>query len=133
MRKGYLSGSFDVFHYGHLQLLKTAKKHCDYLIVGLGVDELVRFQKGKCRPIFNLEQRTEMLMAIVYVDEVVSITTEKQFGIVLDIMPHICFEGADGNKHLREILSELQLAPIITLNTEFKHTSDILNILKNNE
>ena len=66
---GYTQGTFDMFHIGHLNLIRNAKKHCDYLIVGVNADDLVELYKNK-RPIVPLEERAEIVRAIRYVDEV---------------------------------------------------------------
>lgn len=67
---GYTQGTYDMFHIGHLNLIKNAKKHCDYLVVGINTDELVENYKNK-RPIIPLAERAEIVRAIKYVDEVV--------------------------------------------------------------
>lgn len=71
---GYTQGTYDMFHIGHLNLLKNAKKHCDYLVVGVNKDELVESYKNK-RPIIPLEERMEIVRAIKYVDEVIATDT----------------------------------------------------------
>ena len=58
----------------HLNLIKNAKRHCDYLIVGVNADDLVESYKHK-RPIIPLEERAEIVRAIKYVDEVIVTTT----------------------------------------------------------
>lgn len=67
---GYTQGTFDMFHIGHLNLIKNAKRHCDYLVVGVNTDELVESYKNKC-PIVPLSERAEIVRAIRYVDEVI--------------------------------------------------------------
>lgn len=64
------NGVFDILHPGHIRFLNHCKKHGDYLIVGLNRDESVKRLKGSNRPIFNQEERWEMLMALRSVDEV---------------------------------------------------------------
>lgn len=71
---GYTQGTFDMFHIGHLNLIRNAKRHCDYLIVGVNKDELVEAYKNK-RPIIPLEERVEIVRAIRYVDEVIATDT----------------------------------------------------------
>ena len=66
---GYTAGVYDLFHIGHLNLLRNAKAQCDKLIVGVSTDELVKY-KGKT-PIIPLEERMEIVKAIRYVDDVV--------------------------------------------------------------
>lgn len=66
---GYTAGVFDLFHIGHLNLLKRAKAQCDKLIVGITTDELVSY-KGK-RPVITLVERMEIVKAIKYVDDVI--------------------------------------------------------------
>lgn len=66
---GYTAGVYDLFHIGHLNLLKRAKERCDKLIVALTTDELVKY-KGKT-PVITLSERMEIVKAIRYVDEVV--------------------------------------------------------------
>ncbi len=67
---GYTTGVYDMFHIGHLNILKRAKEQCDYLIVGVSTDELVMKEKNKT-PIIPWEERAEIIRSIRYVDEVV--------------------------------------------------------------
>ena len=66
---GYTAGVFDLFHIGHLTLLKNAKSMCDKLIVGVTVDELVLY-KGK-HAMIPYSDRAEIVRSIKYVDAVV--------------------------------------------------------------
>ncbi|MEE3466915.1 MAG: adenylyltransferase/cytidyltransferase family protein [Eubacterium sp.] len=66
---GYTAGVFDLFHIGHLNLLKNARGMCDRLIVGVTVDELV-INKGK-HALIPFEDRIEIVRSIRYVDAVV--------------------------------------------------------------
>lgn len=67
---GYTTGVFDLFHIGHLNVLKRAKLECDYLIVGVSTDELCMEAKSK-KPIIPFQERMEIVEAIKFVDEVV--------------------------------------------------------------
>jgi len=67
---GYTTGVFDMFHVGHLRILKRAREHCDFLIVGVSSDALVKSYKNKL-PIIPLEDRMEIVAGIRYVDKIV--------------------------------------------------------------
>ena len=70
MRKVITYGTFDLLHYGHINLLRRAKELGDYLVVGLSTDEFNWEQKHK-KSYFNYEQRKLLLEAIRYVDEII--------------------------------------------------------------
>lgn len=67
---GYTTGVFDMFHIGHLNILKRAKAQCEYLIVGVTTDALCESRKNK-KPIICEEDRKEIVASIKYVDKVV--------------------------------------------------------------
>lgn len=64
---GYLGGCWDLFHVGHLNYIREAKKRCDYLIVDVTPDEIMFKQKNKY-PIIGEQNRLEVIRAIKYVD-----------------------------------------------------------------
>lgn len=64
---GYLGGCWDLFHVGHLNYIREAKKRCDYLIVDVTPDEIMFKQKNKY-PIIGEQNRLEVVRAIKYVD-----------------------------------------------------------------
>ena len=67
---GYTTGVYDMFHIGHLNILKNAKEQCDYLIVGVSTDELVEHDKNK-KPVIPFSERLQIVSSIKYVDQVV--------------------------------------------------------------
>jgi len=67
---GYTTGVFDLFHIGHLNILRRAKEHCEFLVVGVSTDELVKEYKGKS-PVIPFHERIAIVDAIKYVDKVV--------------------------------------------------------------
>lgn len=67
---GYTQGTFDTLHFGHINLLEKAKQLCDYLIVGVNSDKLVREYKNK-ETIIKEKERMKIVSSICYVDEVV--------------------------------------------------------------
>ncbi len=69
MKKVLTYGTFDLFHRGHLNLLRRAKNFGDYLIVGVSTDEFNRI-KGK-KTLISFEERMEIVKSIRYVDEVI--------------------------------------------------------------
>ncbi|MCW4385455.1 adenylyltransferase/cytidyltransferase family protein [Salinibacterium sp. SYSU T00001] len=68
---GYAAGAFDLFHIGHLNVLKRARERCDYLIAGVVSDEVLELTKG-ARPVIPLAERLEIVRSIRYVDEAVA-------------------------------------------------------------
>ena len=67
---GYTTGVYDLFHIGHLNILKRAKEQCDFLIVGVSTDEVVQEYKHK-KPVIPYEERKAIIEAIKYVDKVI--------------------------------------------------------------
>lgn len=67
---GYTAGVFDMFHIGHLNILKRAKEMCDYLVVGVTTDELSQKKKNKL-PIIPYSERAEIVASIKYTDKVI--------------------------------------------------------------
>lgn len=76
---GYTTGVFDMFHIGHLNILRRAKEQCDFLIVGVSTDELCQNYKHKL-PIIPYEERKAIVESIRYVDEVVPQSDRDKFG-----------------------------------------------------
>ena len=108
---GYTTGVFDVFHIGHLNILKNAKKRCDYLIVGVSTDEVVQKNKKKT-PIIPFEERKAIVEAIRYVDKVVPQTgydIDTKIRAVTDNKIDVMFVGSDweGTEKWKAIEKEL--------------------------
>jgi glycerol-3-phosphate cytidylyltransferase len=66
---GYAAGAFDLFHVGHLNILRHAKENCDFLIAGVVSDEMLRLTK-RVEPIMPTAERVEIVRSITYVDQV---------------------------------------------------------------
>lgn len=93
MRIGYTTGVFDLFHIGHLNLLKNAKGLCDYLVVGVTVDELVAY-KGK-HAMIPFTDRIEIVRSIKYVDAVIPQYDMNKLEACKKIGANVLFVGDD--------------------------------------
>lgn len=93
LKIGYTTGVYDLFHIGHLNLLRKAKAQCDYLIVGVSTDDLVEY-KGK-RSVIPFEERKEIVGAIRYVDEVVTQENMDKLGAWKKYHFDVMFVGDD--------------------------------------
>lgn len=91
---GYTTGVFDMFHVGHLNILRRAKEQCDYLIVGVTTDELCFLRKKKY-PIINQRDRMAIVKAIRYVDQVVEQSDMDKIAAVKKYHVDAVFVGSD--------------------------------------
>lgn len=91
---GYTTGVFDMFHIGHLNILKRAKAMCDYLIVGVSTDEVVQEYKHK-KPVIPFEDRLAIVEAIKYVDKAIPQTTMDKMVAYKELHFDALFHGSD--------------------------------------
>ncbi len=90
---GYTAGVFDLFHIGHLNLLKNAKGMCDKLVVGVTTDDLVTY-KGK-KAMIPFEDRLEIIRSIKYVDAVVPQSNMDKVAMCKKLDASVLFVGDD--------------------------------------
>ncbi len=86
MKIGFTCSCFDLFHAGHVMMLKEAKTQCDYLIVGLQTDPTID-RSFKNKPIQSVFERFVQLNACKYVDEIIPYSTEKELQDILTSYP----------------------------------------------
>lgn len=91
---GYTTGVYDMFHIGHLNIIKRAKEQCDYLIVGVTTDELCQRRKHKL-PIICEKDRMAIVEAIKYVDKVVPQVDMDKIRPVIEYKVNKVFVGSD--------------------------------------
>ena len=132
---GYTTGVFDMFHIGHLNILKRAKEQCDYLIVGVSTDEVVEEYKKKT-PIIKFEERIAIVEAIKYVDEVVPQTTmdkmEAWKQLKFDVMFHGSdWKGSDMYNHIIEKFNNVGVKVIFLPHTEGVSSTLLTEVLYN--
>jgi len=93
-KTGYTTGVFDLFHIGHLNILKRAKENCKYLIVGVSTDEVVQQYKNKV-PLIPFKERIEIVKAIKYVDMVIAQDTMDKMKAWRQLRFDVMFHGDD--------------------------------------
>lgn len=84
---GFTCSTFDLLHAGHITMLEEAKRHCDYLIVGLQTDPTIDRPDDKNAPIQSIVERQIQLAAVKYVDEIVIYNTEQDLIDLLLTLP----------------------------------------------
>ena len=108
---GYTTGVYDMFHIGHLNILKKSKEYCDFLIVGVSTDEVVELNKNK-KPVIPYADRVKIVEAIRYVDKVIpqnGYDIDSKIKAVIDNQVNVVFVGSDwqGTEKWNKIEEEL--------------------------
>jgi len=111
MMIGYVPGAFDLFHVGHLNILRNARAMCDKLIVGVSTDELIVASKHK-RPVVPFEERIEIVRSVRYVDAVVAQEDMNKLGMWERLKFDLIFVGDDWQNTERWREYEKQLGPV---------------------
>lgn len=94
LKIGYAPGAFDLFHIGHLNILKHAKSQCDYLIAGVVADEILEKVKGRL-PLVPLAERMEIVGSISYVDKVFAEVVPDKLQVWEELRFNVFFKGDD--------------------------------------
>lgn len=129
MKKVITYGTFDLLHYGHIELLRRAKELGDYLVVAISSDEFNAL-KGKTSH-FDYEKRAEMLRAIRYVDEVIPENNwEQKQTDIIDHKIDVFVMGSDWRGKFDELA---ELCKVVYLERTPNISSTELRSLHNNE
>jgi glycerol-3-phosphate cytidylyltransferase len=91
---GYAAGAFDLFHVGHLNILKHAKSQCDYLIAGVVSDEMLVQNKG-VEPYVPLAERLEIVQSVRFVDQAIAEDVPDKMDMWRLLQFHRFFKGDD--------------------------------------
>jgi D-beta-D-heptose 7-phosphate kinase/D-beta-D-heptose 1-phosphate adenosyltransferase len=91
----FTNGCYDVLHPGHVSLLYRARSLGDVLVVAINSDESIRRLKGPGRPIFNEDERAELLAALEMVDFVCTFSEDTPLRAIITVHPDVLVKGAD--------------------------------------
>jgi glycerol-3-phosphate cytidylyltransferase len=94
LRIGYAAGAFDLFHVGHLNILKHAKSQCDYLVAGVVSDEMLKLTKG-ITAVIPLAERLEIVRHISFVDEARAEVVPDKVDTWREVRFDVFFKGDD--------------------------------------
>lgn len=131
-RIGLTCGCFDIFHSGHISMLKHSKNMCDLFFVCLSSDKQIREIKGEDRPINNIEDRARMLVTMPFIDYVILYdetdnSHEKELdNIILIIRPDIWFKGTDYTERTIRAKHPSLKQIVLFKNIENKSTTKII-------
>ena len=139
MKTLYTGGTFDLFHYGHINFLRMCSKLADKVVVSLNTDEFINEYKGK-PPIMNYDEREKSLLSCKYVTEVIP----NEGGAdskpsILKVQPDIIAIGDDwaGGSYYSQMdftqdwLDESNIILVYLAYTQGISTTDIKNRIKN--
>ena len=121
---GYTAGVYDMFHIGHLNILREARKRCDFLIVAVSTDELVKKEKGKM-PIVPFSERKEIVQSIRYVDQVVPQPDKDKLAAWRRYRFDIMFVGSDWQGTPQWNQYETELSPHGVIIQYLPHTEGV--------
>lgn len=124
MTIGYTTGVYDMFHIGHLNILRRAKEQCDFLIVGVSTDELVEKEKHK-HPVIPFKDRMAIVGSIRYVDQVVPQVDKNKFGAWEKLHFNKMFVGSDWQGTTQWQVFENQFKPFGVKIIYLPHTEGI--------
>ena len=132
MKIGFTCSTFDLFHAGHIMMLKEARTQCDYLIVGMQTDPTID-RDWKNKPIQSVFERFTQLQACKYVDEVYEnadlITTDD---LLNKLRADYVFAGREEEEYIKKYYQVSKNKLILLDRTSHICTSDIINrIIKN--
>jgi len=132
---GYTTGVYDMFHIGHLNVIRRAKEQCDYLIVGVSTDELVKKEKNKT-PVIPYNERAAIVEAIKYVDKVVPQEDKNKFGAWEKYHFDKMFVGSDWKGTPQWDKFEKEFAPhgveiVYLQHTDGISSTKLTNVIKN--
>lgn len=128
---GFTAGVYDMFHIGHLNVLKKAKGNCDFLIVGVSTDEVVLENKNK-KPIIPFDERFAIIQSIRYVDKVIPQTRydiDGKIQVVKNNNIDVMFVGSDWQGTEKWNLLEKELKKIGCDVVYLPHTDGISSTL----
>ena len=135
IRIGYAPGAFDLFHIGHLNLLRQAKEQCDFLIAGVVADEVL-IQHKKVTPVIPLSERLEIVRNVRFVDMAHAAMTNDKTEIWKELRFNVLFKGNDwqgtekGNRLERDFAS-LGVAVVYFPYTQATSSSALRRTLRN--
>jgi len=125
MKNIFMTGTFDVLHRGHIEVLRYAKSLGDKLTIAVDTDARVKRLKGESRPIYSLEDRIFTLLAIRYVDNVVFFDSDEDLiELLKQANPDILLAGSDwkdkpgiGREYAKQVVYFDRIEPYSTTNT----------------
>lgn len=91
---GYAPGAYDLFHIGHLNILKHAAAHCDHLVAGVVSDEMLELTKGRA-PVIPLAERMEIVASLRFVDSVHAEVVPDKLDTWREVGFDVLFKGDD--------------------------------------
>lgn len=125
---GYTQGTYDMFHIGHLNLLRHAKEQCERLIVGVNADTLVLQYKNKI-PVVNEKDRAEIIKELRCVDDVRICSTLSKMVAWNDFHFDAIFIGDDWRGSERWLQTEKEFVPLGVDVVYLKHTEGVSSTL----